>query len=204
MRPSKQSTDRKAPVAGRLQQLNGKTAVAVVLVSVMALLWGRVLLLGKSGPAEASAAESAALLEQAVPEPAEPVGEFVPRKLDMLEGRHDVLAADMFSTERMAVLADRQVIEPDPQPAPTPETDRLAGLEKIAQTLRLEAVIRNAEGRPCQAFVNDAIYTVGSVLTVNEGPEAYELVLRKISENEAVFVWNSTSITLKMTETVDK
>lgn len=188
----------------RLQNVNGKTFAAVVLFTIMGLLWARVLLKGRSGP-DTAAAQAQQQMEQTTAQAAEPV-KLIPVKLPVLEGRHDVLAADMFSAQRCRLFGNGT--EDDNGLATVPKNSGKlklqANLEKIADTLKLEAVVHNTEGTPFQVFVNDTILTVGSVLTVKEGPQEYELVLKTISENEAVFVWREFTVTVSMAEPVEK
>jgi hypothetical protein len=186
--------------AGNLRYPGGKTIAAFVLVSVMAILWGRVLLNGKGGPATASAQDIQPVQQLAGPAAVSFRIEAV--ELDQLEGRHDVLSQDVFGNRFWTEFETEPKTE-----AIVPETDEIrlrADLEKIERGIRLEAVIRDADGTPSQVFANDKILAVGSVLTVKEGPVQYEVVLKGLSENEAAFSWNGISITKKMTETVNK
>jgi hypothetical protein len=189
-------------MASRLQNASGKTIAAVVLIAFMVLLWGRVLLKGKNAPAAAEAQESQQI-EQAAMQAGRPV-KLLPVKLTVVKGRHDVLTGDMFSTGHWTAFDLGNGTASVSATESTLEQRHQANLEKIAAGLKLEAVIRDADGKPYQVFVNDEILTVGSVLTAKEGPDYYELVLKAISENEAMFIWNKTSITLKMTEMVEK
>ena len=207
MKRKKQNNLNAFPVAARLQNLSGKTLAATVLVSLMAVLWGRVLLKGKGGPAEAGAQEISQQTQTAQL-PASP-GRIEPVVLEVLKGRHDALTCDMFSAANWKAFSLTGKEEVPSKAEVSSQTDNLEkrhqlNLEKMAKTLKLEAVIHNADGIPYQVFVNDAILTVGSVLTVKEGPDQYELSLKEIEENEALFVWNNFSITLKMTETVEQ
>ena len=189
--------------------MNGKTIAAVVLVAVMALLWGRVLLKGKDAPAAANAQgvqQQQSSGQQVNPSTARP-DRVVTMKLDVLKGRHDLLTSDMFSDANWKEFNLEGNNEPSVDVSLVEdnlEKKHRANLEKLAKTLKLEAVIQGADGKPYQVFVNDAILTVGSVLTVKEGSEQYELILQEVKENEALFNWNKTSITLKMTEMVEK
>ena len=207
MNPRRNNNVKKSSVAGGLQ-MNGKTIAAIVLVAVMALLWGRVLLKGKGGPATANAQglQQQQLPGQQANQPTVHPDRVVTMKLDVLEGRHDVLTSNIFSganwkefdLEGNEASVDVSVVENNL------EEKHQANLESLAKRLKLEAVIQGTDGKPYQVFVGDTILTVGSVLTVKEGSEQYELVLQEVKENEALFVWNETSITLKMTETVEK
>ena len=198
---------KKLAAAGGLRNMNSKTIAAIVLVAVMALLWGRVLLKGKGGPATANAQVLQPQLSGQVNQPTVRPDKIATIKLDVLEGRHDVLSSNIFSDAnwkefdlegRNEPSVDMSLVENNL------EKKHQANLEKLAKTLKLEAVIQGTDGKPYQVFVNDAVLTVGSVLTVKEGSEQYQLVLQKVKENEALFVWNKTSITLKMTEMVEK
>lgn len=185
--------------AGHLPYPSGKTVAAFVLVGVMAILWGRVLLKGKGGPATASAQDIQPVEQLAGPAAVSFRVEAV--ELEQLEGRHDVLSGDVFGNSFWTEVETEAKVQAVPE---TEEIRLQADLEKIRQGIRLEAVIRDADGRPCQVFVNDKILAVGSVLTVKEGPVEYEVVLKGISENEAAFSWNGISVTMKMTEMVNK
>jgi hypothetical protein len=196
------NNSKNGPVAGRLQNISGKNLAAVALISVMAILWGRVLLSGKSGPA-AAAAQELNTPETVKTPPAAPL-RMSPVELDRLQGRHDTLSGDMFCNDFWSAFkADEKLLE-TPALEQTQEDRHRANLEKIVRAFKLEAIIRDADGMPSQAFVNDKILTVGSVLTVKEGPEQYALVLMKISDNEVLFDWNDIAVTKKMTEMVDK
>jgi len=207
MNPKSSNHSKKLTTAGRLQSLNSKTIVAIVLVSMMLLLWGRVLLKGKSEPAAANAQD---LSQQSLPEQVHqstvPLEKVVTVKLDVLKGRHDILSNNIFSRSNWKEFdfegnnessVDVSLVEDDL------EKKHQSDLEKLAKTLKLEAIVYGNDGK-LQVFVSGTILTVGSVLTVKEGSEQYELVLQEIKENEALFTWNKTSITLKMTETVEK
>ncbi len=211
MKRKAQNNQKNVSVATKLQNLSGKTIAAVVLLSLMALLWGRVLLRGKGGPATANAQDLSELQlqeQQEINVPA-PV-KFQPVTLAFLKGRHDVLTGDMFSTTNWKAFdfnekEDEVVSEAEV----SSEKDNLEkrhqlNLNKIAKTLALGAVIHGSDDKPAQVFVNDIVLAVGSVLTVKEGPDQYELSLKEIKENEALFTWNKFSITLKITEMVEK
>lgn len=199
---------KKVPVVGGLHDISPKTIAAVVLLAVMALLWGRVLLSGKSGPAAVQAQEVQPLQEQPAVQTTRPE-KILPVKLDVLEGRNDVLSGNLFSAanwKAFDLVNGKNEVSVDMTQAGDDlgKKRHQSNLEKIAQTLKLEAVVQGADGKPYQVFVNDAVLTVGSVLTVKEGPDPYELVLKEIKESEALFVWNDISVILKMTEMINK
>lgn len=190
------------PAANRMQRPSGKTLAAVALVSIMAILWGRVLLSGKSGPATATAQELNLQEQAKAPTPASL--RIAPIELDRLEGRHDALSGDMFCNDFWKAFNTEEKPPEAPVLQQTPEEGHRENLEKIVRAFKLEAIIRDADGVPSQVFIDDKILAVGSVLTVKEGPEQYALVLREISDNAVLFDWNDIAVTKKMTEMVDK
>lgn len=211
----KQKTNHMKKVSVGLQNISPKTFAAVALVSLMLLLWGRVLLTGKNGPsaAKASQPQTAAEAQAALPDTPAPL-EVVAVTLPVISGRHDRLAGNPFSADRWTAYA---FYEKEAEPAVevvkpvTPEIDpaeqarrrHQADLDKIAQRLCLEAVIQDADGNPSKAYVNNKVLSVGTVLTVQEGPETYALTLTELSHKEASFTWNEFSVVLKITQPVN-
>ncbi|MDH4202511.1 MAG: hypothetical protein OEV87_06420 [Phycisphaerae bacterium] len=199
---------KKIPVTGALQNMSPKTTAMIVLLAVMGILWGRVLLSGKKGPAAANA-QDAAGIEQ-MTQTAQPDGNLTLKAvaLPQVPGRNDTVSHDLFSADRWTAFAlegsqnnDRSDVRADS--AENAEKMHHTRLEKIAKRLTLEAVIQDAGGKPFQAFVDGKILSVGSTLTVKEGPDQYELTLEKISEKEVLFMWNKISVVLKMAETFE-
>lgn len=200
---------KKTPVTGVLQNASPKTMAMIVLLAVMGILWGRVLLSGTKGPAAVNAQDVTAV--QATDQKATLSGSNLTLKAIALPhepGRHDTLSHDLFSADRWTAFGlsgsqdnDRSIVRVDS--AEDAEKMHQTRLEKIAQRLTLEAVIQDADGNPFQAFVDDKILSVGSVLTVKEGPDRYALTLARISEKEVLFMWNEISVVLKMAETFE-
>lgn len=203
-------------VSMSLQNVSPKTMAAVTLVTLMAVLWGRVLLKGKFGPESANAASRQAQNDS--PQQADQVVkdttvQVVAVPLDVLPGRHDRLTNNLFSADNWKAYAFNEnesepVVEVEveaPQVDPAEQLRRMhqANLDKIAAALRLEAVILDANGKPSKAFINDKVLSVGTVLTVQEGPETYDLTLSELSKKEALFTWNEFSMELGITETVN-
>lgn len=198
----------KMPVTGVLQNISPKTMTMIVLLAVMGILWGRVLLSGKKGPAAASAEELMATQQMTQTTQSNEGGVLAKIELPYVAGRNDTLSHDLFSINNWTAFAlngsqsgDHSDVRVDS--AENAEKMHQAKLEKIAQRLTLEAVIQDADGKPFQAFVDGKILSVGSTLTVKEGPDRYELTLEKISNKEVSFTWNKISVVLKMAETFE-
>lgn len=195
----------KKPAPGGLQNISPKVMAMVVLLAVMAILWGRVLLKGKGGPAAANAQDQASIQEIVPDLPLQ----IEAVELPVLPGRNDIISNDLFSAENWTAFGLNQNsntpnggVKVDVT-GNTVELRHRAGLERIAGRLKLEAVICDAQNRPFQAFVDDKILSVGLTLTVKEGPDQFVLMLEKISEKEVVFSWNEMSVVLKMAETFE-
>jgi hypothetical protein len=198
-------TIKNTPVAGGLGNLSPKTMVMIVLLAVMGILWGRVLLKGKSGPATASAQDMAAL-QQFNQANQHAVVQIDAIALPQIPGRNDVLSRDIFSTENWTAAGFGNStndhvsgVQVDALKDSVEHANQLK-LAQIAKRLTLEAVIQDADGIPSQAFVDGKILSVGSALTVQEGPDQYELTLDEITYKKVVFSWNKVSVVLEMAE----
>lgn len=195
----------KKPAPSGLQNISPKVMAMIALLAVMAILWGRVLLKGKGGPAAASAQDQTSV--QAVV-PDSPL-QIEAVKLPVLPGRNDRVSNNLFGSENWTAFELNQNQNNSnggvkvSAAADSAELRYRAGLERIAGRLKLEAVICDANNRPFQAFVDDKILSVGSTLTVQEGPDQFVLMLEKISEKEVAFSWNEMSVVLKMAETFE-
>lgn len=191
---------KRMPVTGTMPSISPKTMAMVVLLSVMGILWGRVLLKGKGGPASAKAQDVNGQQPVVVEtrDASDVLIEAV--KLPVLEGRNDVLTKDLFSTSNWTAFDLDSKDTESSNPVKPVENDREAVLKRITGRLTLEAVVCDGQGKPLQAFVDDKILTVGMSLTVQEGPDRYELTLTKLSEKEAVLKWQDISVVLKMAE----
>ena len=198
----------KKPVTGGLQNISPKVMAMVVLLVVMAILWGRVLLKGAGGPAAANAQDQESI-QDTISDMASKALEIKAVELPMLPGRNDRVSNNLFSSENWTAFElnhnqddSKGGVKVDGTGHATELTHR-SRLERIAGRLKLEAVICDAQNHPFQAFVDDKILSVGSTLTVQEGPDQYVLMLEEISQKEVSFSWNEMSVVLKMAETFE-
>ncbi|HOK94907.1 MAG TPA: hypothetical protein PK052_04425 [Anaerohalosphaeraceae bacterium] len=189
------SLARKIQTPASLQNISPKMMVMVVLLAVMGILWGRVLLGGKKGPAVAEAQQAAVSAAELQSVQSAPAIRINPVELPCRLGRNDQLTNDLFSRKGF-LSAGAQSSSRDST------ADKQSRLERLATAqLTLEAVVRREDGTPYQAFVNGKIVTVGAMLTVNEGPDQYVLTVTDIKENRVELEWNTVSVVLKMTGT---
>ena len=198
----------KKPVTGGLQNISPKVMAMVVLLVVMAILWGRVLLKGTGGPAAANAQDQSSM-EGVTSDRTPEAIEIQAVQLPMVPGRNDRVSNDFFSSDNWTAFElnhnqnDSNAGVKVGEVGNSTELTHRARLERIAGRLTLQAVICDAQNRPFQAFVDDKILSVGSTLTVQEGPDQYVLMLEDISEKEVSFSWNEMSVVLKMAETFE-
>ena len=167
-----------------------------------------ILLKGTGGPAAANAQDQE-YIQDTISDMASKVLEIKAVELPMLPGRNDRVSNNLFSSENWTAFElnhnqdDSKVgVKVDGTGHATELTHR-SRLERIAGRLKLEAVICDSQNRPFQAFVDDKILSVGSTLTVQEGPDQYVLMLEEISKKEVSFSWNEMSVVLKMAETFE-
>ena len=198
----------KKPVTGGLQNISPKVMAMFVLLVVMAILWGRVLLKGTGGPAAANAQDQESI-QDTISDMASKALEIKAVELPVLPGRNDRVSNNLFSSENWTAFElnhnqddSKSGVKVDGTGHATELTHR-SRMERIAGRLTLEAVICDAQNRPFQAFVDDKILSVGSTLTVQEGPDQYVLMLEEISQKEVSFSWNEMSVVLKMAETFE-
>lgn len=203
---AKLSVTRNMPIPGGLQSISPKMMAMFILLAVMGILWGRVLLQGRKGPEKANAQESMELQQMLAESQSAESLEIERVILPQIEGRHDTLSHGMFQTENWEAFNVNSSDGGDVQIDGSNNSIGVAHqqrLERLAQKLVLEAVVQDSQGRPYQAFIDGKILSVGSTLTVKEGPDQYVLTLDEISEKEVTFLWKEISVVLKMGETFE-
>lgn len=176
-------------VKNSIRNMNPKIIVAVVLVSLMGVLWARVLLRSKVGPASANAATTTAVEEtetqqqnsksqiqiQSIPPAAVP-------------GRHDTIAADFFKADRNSASGGNQ------------QRGNQRILDELGKTIVLEAIIRNAQGSAEKACINGTVVTVGSALQVQMQNDSYIIRVEAIESAGVRLSWLDRTFMLKMPE----
>ena len=187
--------------AGRVVDLlmdGKKTVLASSLILVMGIMWIRVLIGHKPGSAVAAAPQT-----QAAPVKQRESARVRLVELPKIPGRHDGIQKDCFS------MRDRPPFRPSaavqhtgtvPEvPVVSPHHDQEV-VQQVAQTLKLEAVIR--DGTP-RAFVNDRLLNVGDRFTVERGADFLEFEVLWIYEDSVLVECNGIQLTLKLAQYVD-
>jgi hypothetical protein len=186
--------------ANPLQTISPKTAAAILLMALMAVLWGRVLIRGRGGPAAAQAAEllnqAAALTPTAAPLRITPVA------LPVVEGRHDTLSRDFFAPDNWSGFGrtGRAVESVSATDQERQEKLHKAFFDGLAGTLNLDAIIQESAAAPARVCIEGKVLMRGQALNVKNGTETYELTVSEIGEHQVVLTWNHWSVVLKMAQ----
>lgn len=189
-----------------VQSIDPKTAAAVVLLTIMALLWSRVFFRGAASPESADAAVPVETLVETqtdtAPAAKTAAARMAPVELPYIAGRHDRLVRDVFSFGNRPFFAsqDKPVKTAAPDGAGKQRQDLLTRLTKA---VNLDAVIQNAAGLPDKACINGQVVSVGSVLPVKLDTAKYELNVNAIEQYRVRISWDEDIIELKMPESLD-
>lgn len=177
--------------------MSPKTVTAAVLVSLMGLMWLRLLFQG--GPKSAEAEPIAAAEVTASPAAAPFSVRAAP--LTFQKGFHDQLHRDPFSAASArwfgAAPEAAAEVEAGLSEAERERQKHERNLKEIADYLTIEAIIHNADGSR-QAFASGKVVMTGSKLKVARNGHIYELTAEEITDTEVIFTWQAFSITVTM------
>lgn len=173
-----------------------KTILACSLVAVMAIMWIRVLIGHK--PASAGAAPKQAAATQ----PNEPAARVRMVEVSRTPGRNDSIDKDCFNmqgrTQFQRSVAVQNTGTDTEVPVVSPNHDE--EVKQVAQTLKLEAVLRN--GTPL-AFLNDRLVQEGDTFTVERGTSVLEFEVLRIYEDAVLVECKDIQLTLQLAQFVD-
>jgi hypothetical protein len=177
----------------RLLMGGKKTAIACVLITIMAFMWIRVFT--RPEPAAAGAA----------PARTGSVQRHTPVKVKRIElpkspERHGALQRDFFAAKDGTYFRPKAVAQNTgtDKEVPVASANRVQEvIHRVAQTLKLEAVLWSESP---QAFINDQLLSVGSKLTVKDGAAAFEFEVLQIHVDSVLVKCNDTQLTLKLAQ----
>ena len=188
-----------SPSAGNpLRSLSPKTVTAIVLMTLMGILWLRVLTGGRTGPSAVQAAEQtlSALANTVVETPLH----FKPVALPVIEGRNDTLAGNFFASTNWPQF-NRTDKPADPVDDAADREQRQKRLfDAIVKTLNLDAILHAGGDLPPRVCINGNVLAQGQALGIKNDTETYELTVSEIGEHRVVLTWNQWSAVLKMAE----
>lgn len=177
----------------RLAAEKKKSVMAVCLITLMTLLWGRVLT--KQSP---QTAESAPIADQLnLEDQSSRKSQISYIELPRIAGRHDVIARDFFASNswrsfvggkgrNLASVEEVNIISRD-------VSEEV--IRKVAEKLKLGAVMLS--NTPL-AFINDKVRKVGDTVLINDGVDKYECEVVEIRENTVVMKCREAEIRLKL------
>jgi hypothetical protein len=174
-----------------------KTILACSLVAVMAIMWVRVLIGHKPSVAAAAPVQQEATAAQDTPTVRVRMIE-VPR----ISGRNDAIEKDCFDMQgrpqfMKSVMAQNTGTDTEVPVVSSPFDQEV---KQVAQTLKLEAVLRN--GTPL-AFLNDRLVQAGDTFTVERGTRVLEFEVLRIDEDSVLVECNGIQLTLELAQFVD-
>lgn len=176
-----------------------KTLLACSLVVVMAIMWIRVLIGHKPSAAAAAAAPASQQATAAQDTPATRVRMIeVPRT----PGRNDSIAKDCFDMQGRPQFMKSMTAQNTGTDTEVPVVSSPFDQEvkQVAQTLKLEAVLRN--GTPL-AFLNDRLVQAGDTFSVERGTKVLEFEVLRIDEDSVLVECNDIQLTLQLAQSLD-
>ena len=182
----------------RLPVPKGRIVIAVVLVTTMALMWGRLLLSGRSystaaALGAASAASRVAAVESKAHQRTKPVN------LPEVAGRHDRLARDFFTTAnwRSFQMVGGRSTTP---PAVVAEPQELTAqdIKTIEQAVKLDGIIAEQNSNAYEAFVNDKLVSVGDQISINYKKRQLTATVISINRNNVVLGLENFTLNVAM------
>ncbi len=174
-----------------------KTVAAFALVTIMAIMWFRVLTGRKPGSANAAT------------DAQQPQGQEQPQmdvrfhELPHIPGRNDCIGRDFFTVydwDGFPTNSDRESTGTDPEVHAVPTDPTQEVVTRVAQGLNVEAVLWSENP---QAFINDQLFQVGDTLTRKDGAESYVFEVVRIEADAVLVRCRERQLTLKLAQSDD-
>ncbi|OHB58972.1 MAG: hypothetical protein A2Y07_04845 [Planctomycetes bacterium GWF2_50_10] len=192
MRSNEKQSAKQFEAMGAMGSNRNKTVIAIVLVSIMGLMWARVLLQKKPATARA---ETAVLKENATKQDSSKSCAIKYMILPRVEGRHDVIGRDLFcsrswnNNEAKTNTGGNSIKE---------QGDVV--VEKIQINVKLEAI---SSGASPKAFINGMLLEKGGRLVVKADGSKYEVDVKSITDGAVVLAVNGVEFTVAMSKAVE-
>jgi hypothetical protein len=200
----KQNKTHKNNDAALLQGLpvsKGKLIIAAVLITVMALMWLRLLVFNKTPNAAAGGTSSGSVGAQAgSTTTTKPVPELTYSDLPFVPGRHDVLANDIFRSGAWLfgeVDGAQNTVGPDVDGHALTASD----IRNITGLVALDGIFTEQGTRAPEAFVNGKLVSVGSKVAVEYNKRSFELTVTEIHRNKVVLRVGEQEIDVMIVQT---
>lgn len=182
-------------LVSRLAAEKKKTVTALCLITVMIIMWAKVL--SRKSPATAAAALRHGVVNVEGSNLESNIS-FV--ELPKVEGRNDVLTRDFFAVgDWQEFIRDKEGKNLNEDVNVVSRREREV-MKRIAEKLKLEAI--GLDGNP-QVFINSKLLSVGDILLVNDGGNTYECEVVSIEENVVLIKCGEAEITLKLAKVIE-
>jgi hypothetical protein len=180
-------------ILNRLAEDKKKSVTALCLISVMAVMWIRVVTRKTPDGAEATPVTDQTSTKD-VPREEYRVS-FV--ELPKVAGRNDVIGRDFFASNGWQHFVDRQGRKPGgiEKVSIVSTNGNEEVIRRIAEKLNLEATI--VGGTP-RAFINGQVLKIGRKLSINDGADPYECEVIDIKDNAVVIKCREAEIRLSI------
>jgi hypothetical protein len=191
----KNNGSRNNRILGRLLAEKKKTVIAVCLITVMILMWVRLLV--KKGP---QSAEAAVMTQEVTDRQTSPELKVSFIELPKIAGRNNILTRDFFTVSNWQdFVAGREGNSGGiKEVSVVPRDGSEETIRQIAGKLRLEAIV---QGENPHAFINDKLLSVGDKLFIGDGINTHECEVVKIEETKVVIRCGQAEVTLRLTQT---
>lgn len=174
-----------------------KTALALGLITVMAIMWVRVL--GRNTPASAKATLTAQ--QENLNDQANSQLKISFIELPKIPGRNDEITRDFFDSDGWrAFIKKAENLTGSGEVSVVSKDGSEEVLIKVAGKLRLEAIVL---GESPQAFINGKLMSVGDRLPIRDGIDMYECKVVRIEENMVFIRYREVEITLRLVPAIE-
>lgn len=179
-------------VLGRLTADKKKSVAAVCLIGLMVFMWARVL---TKKPQDAGAGQTVPVIN----DPAsgtEAILKVSFIDLPRIEGRHDVLSRDFFSSNNWRAFIGDNGAGTGKLNVKVSASDKLA--ERIAEKLQVETIWI---GSKRQVVINDKLLSIGDTIEIKQGEVVYECEVVEIEDNRVLITFGESQIELSLIRT---
>lgn len=182
-------------LVSRLAGEKKKTVTALCLITVMVIMWAKVL--SRKSPATAAAALRHEVINVEGSNLESNVS-FV--ELPKVEGRNDVLRRDFFAVgdwQEFIRNKEGKNLNEDVNDVSRRDREVMRG---VAEKLKLEAI--GLDENP-QVFINSKLLSLGDKLLIKDGGNTYECEVVSIEENAVLIKCGEAEITLKLVKVIE-
>lgn len=185
---------RKLPVS------RNKVIVAAILLSVMALMWLK-LVLSNRGDNQATVDAAVTLEADMAAEDMKSQSTISYIELPVIEGRNDTLKRDLFMTSNWSsfkalkgAVGKVSVGSGNDSGGAITEDD----IAKIESIIKLDGIIASQSSATREAFIENKLVSIGSKVAVTYNNRVLELEVTEIDRNKVVLTWKNFRLEVKM------